>query len=71
MTNDQIIQSSLDRLSEAINKELASIPSDALGDVLANLTLNLFRVCESELVLSACVTRLRAKSPRYSTDDAR
>ena len=49
MTNDQIIQSSLDRLSEAINKELASIPSDALGDVLANLTLNLFRACESEL----------------------
>lgn len=49
MTNDQIIQSSLDRLSEAINKELASIPSDALGDVLANLTLNLFRACESQL----------------------
>lgn len=49
MTNDQIIQSSLDRLSEAINKELASIPSDALGDVLANITINLFRACESEL----------------------
>lgn len=49
MTNDQIIQSSLDRLSEAINKELSSIPGEALGDVLANITLNLFRVCENQL----------------------
>ena len=49
MTNDQIIQSSLDRLSEAISKELASIPGEALGDVLSNITLNLFRVCENQL----------------------
>ena len=49
MTNDQIIQSSLDRLSEAINKELSSIPGEALGDVLSNITLNLFRVCENQL----------------------
>lgn len=48
MTDSQI-KASIATLTDAINAELENLDDTARGTVLANLTISLFRTCETEL----------------------
>jgi len=46
---DSQIKASIATLTDAINAELENLDDTARGTVLANLTISLFRTCETEL----------------------
>lgn len=48
MTDSQI-KAIIATLTDAINAELENLDDTARGTVLANLTISLFRTCETEL----------------------
>ena len=48
MTDSQV-KASIATLTDAINAELENLDDTARGTVLANLTISLFRTCETEL----------------------
>ena len=49
MIDKEAVTGDLDAISDAINAQLNALDGNDRGTVLANLTISLFRTCETEL----------------------
>ena len=49
MIDKEAVTGALDAISDAINAQLNALDGNDRGTVLANLTISLFRTCETEL----------------------